>query len=69
MSEIPNVWFVDSNNVEWRVSERDTRADTGAVGDRCLIFDSGVTLRRVWKYPAEWRELSPEALSALSLTR
>jgi hypothetical protein len=35
-------------------------------GQRCLIFASADAVRRVWSYPAEWRELSDAELEALS---
>ncbi|MDB4898970.1 MAG: hypothetical protein JWN53_778 [Gemmatimonadetes bacterium] len=35
-------------------------------GQRCLIFASADTVRRVWSYPADWRELSDMKLEALS---
>jgi len=33
-----------------------------------LIFESNVSMRRVRNYPADWRTLSDEALTALSWT-
>jgi hypothetical protein len=38
----------------------------GARAPRCLVFMSEAAVRRVWAYPATWRDLSPDALLALS---
>ena len=65
----PFVDFLDSALVRWRVTERDAREDPGARAERCLVFSCDEATRRVWDYPATWRELSPEALSALSWQR
>jgi hypothetical protein len=59
--------FVDAAGVRWWVSERDCRRELGARADSCLVFNSAQTVRRVWQYPSLWRELSAEALSALSM--
>ena len=61
--------FVDAEHVRWRVVERDARRDPGARAARCLVFDCGEAVRRVWSYPADWRRLPPEALAALSWSR
>ena len=37
-----------------------------ARGERCLLFRSATTIRRVWNYPAEWKELAPAELERLS---
>lgn len=63
------VEFLDATYRRWRVAERDARADPGARGDTCLIFACDDAVRRVWEYPAEWRELTAEALVALSWCR
>ena len=63
------VEFVDAQFVRWRVLERDARGDPGAPGPRCLIFACADVVRRVWRYPPEWRDLSAEALAALSWER
>ena len=57
--------FVDSGNVFWHVTERDARSDPGARGARCLIFSSNHAVRRVWKYPRDWRTLSHASLDEL----
>ena len=51
--------------VTWRIREMDSQRVPGAHGARCLIFDSDRACRRVWSYPANWRELSDVALLAL----
>ncbi len=61
--------FLDDGGVRWRVTERDARDDPGARGDRCLIFTCAEAVRRVWGYPADWRNLPREALIALSWER
>ena len=61
--------FVDQRGVLWHVVERDARRDPGARADRCLVFDCADVCRRVWRYPAHWRELSPDELVALSWSR
>ena len=63
------VAFVDAQFVRWRVVERDARADPGARAARCLVFDCGEAVRRVWHYPADWRRLPQAALVALSWER
>jgi hypothetical protein len=63
------VTFVDEQHVRWRVVERDARHDPGARAARCLVFDCGEAVRRVWTYPAGWRGLSQDALIALSRGR
>ena len=61
--------FIDAAFVVWRVTERSARTDPGSRGDHCLIFECDDAARRVWKYPAGWRDLPPEALSLLSWRR
>lgn len=53
------------DGTQWRV--REARADNvpGAWGPHCLIFDSGMICRRIWRYPADWASLTEEALLAL----
>jgi hypothetical protein len=57
--------FVDAANVYWRVKERNSGADPGARGARCLVFSSEQAVRRVWVYPPEWRTLSNASLIEL----
>src|SRR4051794_35182356 len=46
----------------WDVREADARDVPGARGPRCLIFESPEVVRRVWVFPANWRELDDDAL-------
>ena len=41
-------------------------ASPWARGERCLLFRSASTIRRVWNYPADWQALAPDALERLS---
>jgi len=59
--------FTDTAGTPWCVVEVDAHALPGTRGARCLLFFSAAAVRRVWWYPARWRELSPLALAALSL--
>ncbi len=54
------------DGTEWRVTERDSRETPGALGTRCLTFDSYHTVRRVWSYPTDWRQLSGDELYNVS---
>jgi hypothetical protein len=37
-----------------------------ACAPRCLEFHSDTAVRRVWRYPPDWRDLADDALEALS---
>jgi len=50
------------DGVEWRVREVNAAHVPGSHGGRCLIFDSDMTVRRVWDYPATWMTLADEDL-------
>ena len=65
----PPVVVVDEHGVRWQVSERGAASVPGAKGPRCLIFMSESAVRRVWHYPAGWRQLSPDTLVGLSEQR
>ena len=52
---------------EWRVYELGP-APYDRRGANSLVFESDGVMRRVRSYPENWRELSPEALVALSWT-
>ena len=58
--------FLDREGRHWRVREVAGEAVPGARGSACLVFESDGTMRRVWRYPAEWRELPAAQLVALS---
>jgi hypothetical protein len=55
-----------ADGVRWLVTEHAGNLVPGARGDRCLIFMSADVIRRVWRYPLDWRSLPPERLIALS---
>ena len=61
--------FVDKEHVPWTVTERDAHDVPGKRGIRCLIFASPDAVRRVWEYPADWRDLLTPSLIALSWSR
>jgi hypothetical protein len=63
------VSYVDDDHVLWYVEEHDARGVPGNRGERCLLFASEGVVRRVWDYPADWRDLVPVALSAMSWRR
>ena len=63
------VHFLDNEAVLWTVTERDTHDLPGNRGARCLIFASPEAIRRVWEYPAAWRDLQTPGLIALSWSR
>ncbi len=50
------------DGVEWHVREVSAASVPGTQSERCLIFDSEMTVRRVWDYPAGWSEMSDEDL-------
>lgn len=55
---------MDAHGNEWIVREVDT-PQSWAHGDRCLIFSSPSIVRRVWRYPVTWAQLSTSELLAL----
>jgi hypothetical protein len=59
----------DGEEVKWRVREVDGHGVPAPRGARCLIFDSESAVRRVWDYPADWRDLPPSELAAVSWRR
>jgi hypothetical protein len=50
------------DGVEWHVREVNAASVPGSHNERCLVFDSDMTVRRVWDYPAAWSELSDDDL-------
>jgi hypothetical protein len=56
--------FRDANGVTWWVHEVNGEY-LGTVGATCLLVVSAHELRRVWKFPADWRSLSAEELLRL----
>jgi hypothetical protein len=56
--------FRDREGVTWWVHEV-AGEHLGYVGVTCLLVVSANELRRIWKYPADWRQLSAAELLAL----
>jgi hypothetical protein len=54
------------DGVEWHVREVSAASVPGSNSEHCLIFDSDMTVRRVWDYPAAWSELSDDDLWQLT---
>ena len=51
--------------VIWRIYERDSAHVPGSLGPRCLIFEASMAVRRAWRYPPSWRQLSYDELVTL----
>ena len=58
-------YFVDSRAREWKAFERQ-QIRPGRDAVTVLVFESAVSFRCVHSYPVKWRDLSDEALEALS---
>lgn len=58
--------FRDANGALWTVLEVEAAGMVGARGPRCLVFECGSAVRRVWHYPADWGACDAEHLEALS---
>src|SRR4051812_23417687 len=54
------------NEANWTVREIDARNIPGALGPRCLVFESVEMVRRLWVYPAAWMSLPARALLRLA---
>ena len=61
--------FLDETGLLWTVTEHDAENLPGSRGPRCLIFASTEAVRRVWIYPAGWRDLLTPSLIELSWSR
>ena len=57
--------FRDGDGVTWWVHEVAGEHLGGVMGMTCLLVVSANELRRIWKYPADWRQLSAAELLAL----
>lgn len=57
--------ILSTTGTAWRVREARAIEVPGAEASTCLIFDSGQSCRRLWRYPAEWRQLSAVELLAI----
>ena len=65
--ELPDtVVIADAQGMVWRVTEHDARLIPGRRGDRCLVFSSVLAVRRVWDFPAGWRDLPAAQLIEVS---
>ena len=60
--------FRDESGVTWWVHEV-AGEHLGTAGAMCLLVVSASELRRVWKYPADWRSLTPEQLLKLPTSK
>jgi hypothetical protein len=56
--------IMDRGGVEWTVREVRT-PQPWARGDRCLVLNSRECVRRLWRYPSDWRTLDAEDLLEL----
>ena len=61
--EYPHI-VADRDGVEWTVREVAT-PQSWARASRCLVLSSRECVRRIWKYPSEWRSMSADALLRL----
>jgi hypothetical protein len=57
---------VDRSGVEWTVREVPT-PQVWAKDVRCLVLNSRECVRRVWRYPRNWRSLDADALLRLGV--
>ena len=62
----PRVLVEPGTGLRWQVREVDARCVPAARGDRCLIFDAESVVRRLWDYPADWRQMPAEELLRLA---
>jgi hypothetical protein len=58
--------IVDRDGVEWAVREVAT-PQSWARGKRCLVLNSRECVRRVWRYPPDWRRLDADSLLGLGV--
>lgn len=54
------LYFRDETGRTW------TAFEAGLNDEKCLVFDTIDTFRRVRHYPDNWREMTPDELLALS---
>ena len=60
------VKFTASNGERWTVQEFAGDGTVGNGGDPSLVFGSDAVMRRVRRFPSNWRELDPDQLLAIS---
>src|SRR4051812_11618047 len=54
--------FTGEHGITWTVSTLNSRAPQDARHSTCLVFSSEAGVSCVWDYPANWRDLSDDAL-------
>jgi hypothetical protein len=57
--------LMDALGREWHVYERGSSPDSPRPGQNSLVFDAEGIVRRLWRYPPRWAELSDDALLGL----
>ena len=55
---------VDHAGTEWAVREVET-PQPWARAERCLVLNSRECVRRIWRYPPNWRALDADSLLRL----
>ena len=60
-----NIRRIYADGIEWEIYEQDTTRTPGATDSTSLIFSSPELVRRVWRYPADWLQLSDGDLLTL----
>lgn len=63
--QFPHV-VVDRWGVEWTVREV-TTPQSWARGKHCLVLNSRECVRRIWRYPSNWRTLDADSLERLGV--
>jgi hypothetical protein len=61
--------WIDAEWCDWSVTEVEAAGIPGSRGAHCLLFTRLACIRRVWNYPADWRQLDSAGLAALSWQR
>jgi len=54
--------LLQHGNDQWTVREVDAHQTPGAPSQSCLICESSDVIRRLWRYPQNWRSLSDDEL-------
>lgn len=57
---------IDRSGVEWAVREVET-PQPWARAAQCLVLNSRECVRRVWRYPLNWRKLDADQLLRLDV--
>lgn len=61
----PGERLVERGERQWTLREMDARTVPGARAATCLICESTDVIRRLWRYPRDWRSLKDDDLAAL----